>query len=91
MYRIMAYNEPTDTAGFIVLDQRVGRTVLEGKLTLKETDINDLTLVVGNDNPLWDSVKPFHTHVDVYDDDSLIFRGRAIKPKKSMETSGLSL
>ena len=89
MYRIMAYNEPTDTAGFIVLDQRVGRTVLEGKLTLKETDINDLTLVVGNDNPLWDSVKPFHTHVDVYDDDSLIFRGRAIKPKKSMETSGM--
>lgn len=89
MYRIMAYNEPTDTAGIIVLDQRVGRTVLEGKLTLKETDINDLTLVVGNDNPLWDSVKPFHTHVDVYDDDSLIFRGRAIKPKKSMETSGM--
>lgn len=89
MYRIMAYNEPTDTAGFIVLDQRVGRTVLEGKLTLKETDINDLTLVVGNDNPLWDNVKPFHTHVDVYDDDSLIFRGRAIKPKKSMETSGM--
>ena len=89
MYRIMAYNEPTDTAGFIVLDQRVGRTVLEGKLTLKETDINDLTLVVGNDNPLWDNVKPFHTHVDVYDDDSLIFRGRAIKPKKSMETNGM--
>ena len=88
MYRIIGYNEPTDTAGFVILDQRVGRTVIEGKLTLKESDIDDLTLVVAKNNPLFDNVKTFHTHVEVYDDKELIFRGRAIKPKKSMESSG---
>lgn len=88
MYRIIGYNEPTDTAGFVILDQRVGRTVIEGKLTLKESDIDDLTLVVTKNNPLFDNVKTFHTHVEVYDDKEMIFRGRAIKPKKSMESSG---
>ncbi|MEK1399991.1 peptidoglycan DD-metalloendopeptidase family protein [Limosilactobacillus fermentum] len=89
MYRVIAYNEATDSAGFVVLDQRVNRTVIEGKLTLKESDVDDLTLTVGRNSPLFDNVRPFHTHVSVYDGDDLIFRGRAIKPKNSMETSGM--
>lgn len=88
MYRIIGYNEPTDMVGFIVLDPRVNRYVSSGKLTLKESDIDDLTLTVNQASPLWDNVRPYHTHVNVYDDDELIFRGRAIKPKKSMEESG---
>lgn len=88
MYRIIGYNEPTDKNGFIVLDQRVNRTVSEGKLTIKETDIDDLELTVNRDNLLFDNVKPMHTHVEVYDDDKLLFRGRAIKPKKEMQSSG---
>ena len=88
MYRIIGYNEPTDKNGFIVLDQRVNRTVSEGKLTIKETDIDDLELTVNRDNFLFDNVKPMHTHVEVYDNDKLLFRGRAIKPKKEMQSSG---
>lgn len=88
MYRIIGYNEPTDKNGFIVLDQRVNRTVSEGKLTIKETDIDDLELTVNRDSLLFDNVRPMHTHVEVYDDDKLLFRGRAIKPKKEMQTSG---
>ena len=88
MYRIIGYNEPTDKNGFIVLDQRVNRTVSEGKLTIKETDIDDLELTVNRDNLLFDNVKLMHTHVEVYDDDKLLFRGRAIKPKKEMQSSG---
>lgn len=88
MYRIIGYNEPTDKSGFIVLDQRVNRTVSEGKLTIKETDIDDLELTVNRDNLLFDNVRPMHTHVEVYDDDKLLFRGRAIKPKKEMQSSG---
>lgn len=88
MYRIIGYNEPTDKNGFIVLDQRVNRTVSEGKLTIKETDIDDLELTVNRDNLLFDNVRPMHTHVEVYDDDKLLFRGRAIKPKKEMQSSG---
>lgn len=88
MYRIIGYNEPTDKNGFIVLDQRVNRTVSEGKLTIKETDIDDLELTVNRDNLLFDNVRPMHTHVEVYDDDKLMFRGRAIKPKKEMQSSG---
>lgn len=88
MYRIIGYNEPTDKNGFVVLDQRVNRTVSEGKLTIKETDIDDLELTVNRDNLLFDNVRPMHTHVEVYDDDKLLFRGRAIKPKKEMQSSG---
>ena len=88
MYRIIGYNEPTDKAGFIVLDPRVNRHISSGKLTLKESSIDDLTITVNQASPLWDNVRPYHTHVNVYDDDKLIFRGRAIKPKKSMEESG---
>lgn len=88
MYRIIGYNEPTDTNGFIVLDQRVNRTVSSGKLTIKETDIDDLEITVNRENPLFDNVQPMHTHVNVYDGDKLLFRGRAIKPKKEMESSG---
>lgn len=88
MYRIIGYNEPTDKNGFIVLDQRVNRTVSEGKLTIKETDIDDLELTVNRDNLLFDNVRPIHTHVEVYDNDKLLFRGRAIKPKKEMQSSG---
>lgn len=88
MYRIIGYNEPTDKNGFIVLDQRVNRTVSEGKLTIKETDIDDLELTVNRDNLLFDNVRPMHTHVEVYDDDKLLFRGRAIKPRKEMQSSG---
>lgn len=88
MYRIIGYNEPTDKNGFIVLDQRVNRTVSEGKLTIKETDIDDLELTVNRDSLLFDNVRPMHTHVEVYDDDKLLFRGRAVKPKKEMQSSG---
>lgn len=88
MYRIIGYNKPTDKAGFIVLDPRVNRHISSGKLTLKESNIDDLTITVNQASPLWDNVRPYHTHVNVYDDNELIFRGRAIKPKKSMEESG---
>ena len=88
MYRIIGYNEPTDKAGFIVLDPRVNRHISSGKLTLKESNIDDLTITVNQGSPLWDNVRPYHTHINVYDDNELIFRGRAIKPKKSMEESG---
>lgn len=88
MYRIIGYNEPTDKGGFVVYDPRVDRQVISGELTLKESDIDDLTLKVNQGNPLFDNVRPMHTHVEVYDDGQLIFRGRAIKPKYEMETSG---
>lgn len=88
MYRIIGYNEPTDKGGFVVYDPRVDRQVISGELTLKETEVDDLTLKVNQGNPLFDNVRPMHTHIEVYDDKQLIFRGRAIKPKYEMETSG---
>lgn len=69
-------------------DPRVDRQVISGDLTLKKTDVDDLTLKVNQGNPLFDHVRPMHTHIEVYDDKELIFRGRAIKPKYEMETTG---
>lgn len=88
MYRIIAYNEPTDKVGYIIHDPRIDRRVSAGKLTLKEGEIDDLTLKVNQKSNLFNNVRPMHTHVEVYDDNELIFRGRALKPTRTMESSG---
>ncbi|OYS01797.1 phage tail protein [Lactobacillus johnsonii] len=88
-YRIVAYDKPTDKDGFIVYDQNLAtRNLVSGSLNLKLTDIDDLDLTVNQLNPLYDRVEPLITHIEVYEDDELIFRGRAIKPTKEMASNG---
>lgn len=88
-YRIVAYDKPTDKNGFIVYDQSLAtRNLVSGSLNLKLTDIDDLDLTVNQLNPLYDRVEPLITHIEVYEDNNLIFRGRAIKPTKEMASNG---
>lgn len=88
-YRIVAYDKPTDKGGFIVYDQNLAtRNLVSGSLNLKLTDIDDLDLTVNQLNPLYDRVEPLITHIEVYEDENLIFRGRAIKPTKEMASNG---
>lgn len=88
-YRIVAYDKPTDKNGFIVYDQNLAtRNLVSGSLNLKLTDIDDLDITVNQNNPLYDNVEPLITHIEVYEDDTLIFRGRAIKPIKEMASNG---
>lgn len=88
-YRIVAYDKPTDKNGYIVYDQNLAsRNLVSGSLNLKLTDIDDLDLTVNQNNLLYDNVEPLITHVEVYEDDALIFRGRAIKPIKEMASNG---
>ena len=85
----MAYDKPTDKNGYIVYDQNLAtRNLVSGSLNLKLTDIDDLDLTVNQLNPLYDRVEPLITHIEVYEDDELIFRGRAIKPTKEMASNG---
>ncbi|WP_282806429.1 phage tail protein [Lactobacillus isalae] len=88
-YRIVAYDKPTDKNGYIVYDQNLAtRNLVSGSLNLKLTDIDDLDLTVNQLNPLYDRVEPLITHIEVYEDENLIFRGRAIKPTKEMASNG---
>ncbi|MCR1916206.1 phage tail protein [Lactobacillus taiwanensis] len=88
-YKIVAYDKPTDKGGFIVYDQNLAtRNLVSGSLNLKLTDIDDLDLTVNQLNPLYNRVEPLITHIEVYEDDDLIFRGRAIKPTKEMASNG---
>ncbi|MBD0888721.1 peptidoglycan DD-metalloendopeptidase family protein [Lactobacillus gasseri] len=88
-YRIVAYDKPTDKNGYIVYDQSLAtRNLVSGSLNLKLTDIDDLDITVNQNNPLYDNVEPLITHIEVYEDDALIFRGRAIKPIKEMASNG---
>lgn len=88
-YRIIAYDKPTDKNGFIVYDQNLAnRNLVSGSLNLKLTDIDDLDITVNQNNPLYDNVEPLITHIEVYEDEKLIFRGRAIKPIKEMGSNG---
>ena len=85
----MAYDKPTDRIGYIVYDQNIAsRNLVSGSLNLKLTDIDDLDITVNQNNPLYDNVEPLITHVEVYEDETLIFRGRAIKPIKEMGSNG---
>lgn len=85
----MAYDKPTDKNGYIVYDQNLAsRNLVSGSLNLKLTDIDDLDITVNQLNPLYDRVEPLITHIEVYEDDRLIFRGRAIKPIKEMASNG---
>lgn len=88
MYRIIAYKDQNDNVGTTVFDPRFGISISEGKLTLKQNEIDDLTLTVNLDNPLYGKVIPFKTLVEVYDDETLLFFGRALKSTHEMKESG---
>ncbi len=88
MYTIIAYDNPTDTVGRVIFDPRIRKTISSGSLTLKESDIDDFQLTVNQSNVLFSSVKPLLTHVEIRQDNQIIFRGRALKPKREMTSSG---
>ena len=88
MYRIIAYDSPTDTVGHVVFDPRISRYISDGKLDLKESGIDNLTLTVNQKNYLFGTVRPMQTHVEVYQDDSLLFRGRALDVTRQMKDNG---
>lgn len=88
MYQIIAYDSPTDKTGHVVFDPRVNRYISDGKLNLKESEIDDLSLTVNQANYLFGNVRPLQTHVEVYQDNSLLFRGRALDLTREMKDSG---
>ncbi|QHM59382.1 hypothetical protein C7M46_00025 [Pediococcus pentosaceus] len=90
MYRVIAYDEPTDKAGYVVHDPVVGLAASEGKLTMSSSQANTLSLTLNQANKLFGKVRPMHTHVEVYDSDNskLLFRGRALKPEREMKSNG---
>lgn len=88
MYRIIAYDSPTDKTGHVVFDPRINRYISDGKLTLVENAVDNMTLTVNFDNWLYGTAKPFVTHIEVYEDESLIFRGRCIQVTRQMKENG---
>lgn len=88
MYRIIAYESPTDTTGHVVYDPHISKQLSDGKLDLKEAEIDNLELTVNQENWLFGHVKPLQTHVEVYQDETLLFRGRAFDISRQMKDSG---
>lgn len=90
MYRIIGYNGPRTKNQNVIYDIHENKYVDEAKLTLKDsTQIDDLEITVNKKNWLFTHNHPFKTHVEVYDDNNLIFRGRLLKPTKEMKSSGV--
>jgi Uncharacterized archaeal coiled-coil protein len=88
LYRIIAYDSPTDKTGHVVFDPRINRQISDGKLNLKESEIDDLSLTVNQANYLFGNVRPLQTHIEAYQDNSLLFRGRALDLTREMKDSG---
>jgi GH25 family lysozyme M1 (1,4-beta-N-acetylmuramidase) len=89
MYRIVAFDNPTDNVGKVIFDLSMNKLLSAGKLTLVESGIDNAELTVNIKNSLFGKVEPFQTHINILQDSKLIFRGRALKPKKAMNSSGL--
>lgn len=89
MYRIIGYNGPRTKNQNVIYDIHENKYVDGAKLTLKDsTQIDDLEITVNKKNWLFTHNHPFKTHVEVYDDNDCIFRGRLLKPTKEMKSSG---
>ncbi|MFL2063968.1 phage tail protein [Latilactobacillus sakei] len=88
MYTITEYDSPTDSIGKVIFNVATNKLVSAGKLTLKESDIDDFELSVNQNNPLFGRVKPLQTHIVLKQDNTILFKGRALKPKHEMTSSG---
>ncbi|MFT8425684.1 MAG: phage tail protein [Liquorilactobacillus sp.] len=89
MYRIIAFDSPTDSVGKVIFDLSMNKLLSAGKLTLVESGIDNAELTVNIKNSLFGKVEPFQTHISVLQDNKLIFRGRALKPTRAMTSGGL--
>jgi len=89
VYTIIGYNGPRTKNKNIIYDVSKETFVDAAKLTLKDGSIDDLEITVNKKNWLYTHNHPFKTHVEVYDDNKLIFRGRMLKPTKEMKSSGM--
>ena len=94
-YVIKAYTNSKNENERIIYDPylRINDKISEAKLTLKmpnEIDDLEMTLVRNDDkNSLYQTFKPFKTHIEVYQDGKLLFRGRGLKPTREMASSGM--
>lgn len=75
-------------SGRVIYDPHLKLYVSSGKLTLKENEIDSLTLSVNQNNYLFGKAKPFKTHAEVYQDNFLIFRGRCLQVSREMKDNG---
>lgn len=88
MYQIIAYDSPTDDKQHLVYDQPMKQHISDGKLELLESEIDRLTLTVNQANYLFGNVRPLQTHIEVYQDNKLLFRGRCLDLTREMKDSG---
>lgn len=88
MYKIVAYDSPTSTTPHVIFNPATGFFVSDGKLSLKENGINSLELTVSTSNYLYRNAKSFITHIEVYQDSKLLFRGRCLDVTSQMKDDG---
>lgn len=88
MYQIIEYDYPTSTTGHVVFNPMTDDHIIDGKLELIESEVDRLTLTVNQKNYLFGNVRPLQTHIEVYQDNSLLFRGRALDMTRKMKDSG---
>ncbi len=95
-YLTYFFDKPDARNSYTMYNRGFSNTnVLEAKLTLKTDDIDEFEVKINPKNRGYDHIKPFQTHVEIWAFDEntktngkLIFRGRALKPTKSMADSG---
>jgi hypothetical protein len=87
-YRITAFDTPTAKVGTVIFDPRVRRYISAGKLSLKDVDVDSMSITVNPASPLYGHVQPMQTHIEVKLNGELIFRGRVLKPTRGMADGG---
>lgn len=88
-YVIKMYKTPTSENPITIYDPTVGVLVSGAELNLGLSTIDNLTITANQKSPLYKGFKAFSTHVEVYQNGDLLFRGRGISRSHKMEDSGL--
>ncbi|MBN7275108.1 hypothetical protein GNF18_08155 [Ligilactobacillus pobuzihii] len=88
MYRILAHNVPNNPTTHVVYDPRINIHIVDGKLNLDESGIDNLEITINQTNLLFGNARPLRTTAEVYRDNKMIFRGRVLDSTRQMKDNG---
>lgn len=90
MYKIIGYKSPDlSVNSFDIYNIHNRVYASKAELNLVINGIDNMTVTVNQKNPLYTQFKPFNTYIEVFQDETLIFRGRGISQSNKMESGGM--
>lgn len=90
MYKIIGYEQPdSHNTPFDIYNISNHVYASKAELNLVMNGIDNMTITVNQRNSLYTKFKAFNTYIEVFQNETLIFRGRGISQSNRMESGGM--